>query len=131
MTTNNHTLSIHTYAGMRGEFAQFIVSPNNGHLRLQNVATGHFLAIRQGALTSGVGVCTCHGSHASHDITSPGGQYCEFIVKPHGNDVISLQAVRALACSSRVFTHFTCYPQAYGGGNVGILPNGVYAYMCV
>lgn len=43
-----------------GRFAQFVVSPNNGYVRFQNVHDpSKFLAIRDGFVTWGAGMAHC------------------------------------------------------------------------
>jgi hypothetical protein len=59
-----------------GKFAQFIVAPNNGFIRFQNVHNpGAFLAIRNGQV--------CVGEGRGH---------CEFFVNTVGPDIITLKA---------------------------------------
>eukprot|EP00042_Codosiga_hollandica_P059599 m.919973 g.919973 ORF g.919973 m.919973 type:complete len:157 (+) comp60598_c0_seq1:296-766(+) len=62
--------------GGGGKFAQFIVAPNHGFIRFQNVYNpGVYLAIRNGQVTFGEGM-----------------GHCEFFVNSIGPDIITLKA---------------------------------------
>jgi hypothetical protein len=65
-----------SHAVVVGRFAQFIVSPNNGFIRFQNVQNPNvYLAIRNGQVTFGEGF-----------------GHCEFFVSTISPDVITLKA---------------------------------------